>query len=69
MTALVMSDPGLRTHVEPRARVTTRDHDGFIQPVHYHHLNDEALERLIAGDGLFRIEGREPGVNYQRLEK
>jgi radical SAM superfamily enzyme YgiQ (UPF0313 family) len=61
MTALVMSDPGLRAHVEPH------HHDGFIQPVHYHHLDDDALERLIAGDRLFRIEGRDPGVNYQRL--
>jgi len=62
-----MGDPDLRQHVERRAREKTRDHDGFIHPVHYHHLDDEALERLIAGDPLFRIEGREPGVNYQRL--
>lgn len=67
MTAMVIGDPDLRQHVEPRAREKTRDHDGFIHPVHYHHLDDSALERLIAGDPLFRVEGRDPGVNYQRL--
>jgi radical SAM superfamily enzyme YgiQ (UPF0313 family) len=61
MTALVTADADLRKHVEPP------DHVGFVRPVHYHHLDDAALERLIAGDPLFRIEGREPGVNYERV--
>ena len=61
MTDQVTADPELRRYVEPP------DHAGFARPVFYHHLDDAALERLIAADPLFRIEGREPGVNYERV--
>lgn len=61
MTPLVMSSPNLRRHIDPP------DPDDPIRPHHYHHLDDDALERLIANDPLFRVEGRERGVNYERL--
>ncbi|MBN1918339.1 MAG: cobalamin-dependent protein [Verrucomicrobia bacterium] len=62
LAARVMADPKLRAHIDPTGR------DGFLRAVHYHHLDDDALEHLIAGDPLFRVEGRERGVNYERLE-
>jgi len=60
--AQIAADRELHRHVEPH---DAADH---IHPGFYHHLDDAAVERLIAADPLFRIEGREPGVNYQRIE-
>jgi radical SAM superfamily enzyme YgiQ (UPF0313 family) len=57
----VLADAQLRRRIEPP------DRQDYAQPAFYHHLDDAALERLIAGDPLFRIEGREPGVNYERV--
>jgi radical SAM superfamily enzyme YgiQ (UPF0313 family) len=59
----VLADPDLRRRLEPP------DPPDCACPVFYHHLDDAALERLIAGDPLFRIEGREPGVNYERIQE
>ena len=59
----VLADPDLRRRLEPP------DPPDYAQAAFYHHLDDAALERLIAGDPLFRIEGREPGVNYERIQE
>jgi hypothetical protein len=42
------------------------DDASMIRPVFYNQIDSERLKVLIAGDGLFRIEGTEKGVNYTR---
>jgi len=58
---VVQGDAALRRHVEPA------DPPDGVHPAFYHQLDDATIERLIAGDRLFRIEGLDPGVNYQRV--
>ena len=41
----------------------------FIKPVFYRHPLSEDMVHRIADDPLFRVEGIEPGTNYQRFQK
>jgi hypothetical protein len=38
----------------------------LVRPVFYNHISPERLKKLMACDGIFRIEGIEKGVNYSR---
>ena len=61
VTAVILKDKSLQ------ARLTgNREDRTFIQPVFYNHIESERLRDLLAGDPLFRIEGRDVDVNYNR---
>jgi len=61
--AQLATAPELRRFLEPA------EPTDYVRPVFYQHLEEATIEDLIAGDPLFRIEGREPGVNYQRVSR
>lgn len=62
ITEIIMRDGELRKnlsgHIEDRT---------FIEPVFYSHVDISRLEKLIRGEKIFRIEGPEKSVNYQRV--
>jgi hypothetical protein len=41
----------------------------MIKPVFYNHIVAEKLEELIEGEKIFKIAGREKGVNYSNVLK
>ena len=43
------------------------DDSSMIRPVFYNHISDKRLEELISGDKIFKIAGREKGVNYSNV--
>ena len=43
------------------------DDSSMIKPVFYSHVSAERLEELISGDSIFKIAGREKGVNYSNV--
>lgn len=43
--------------------------DGALFPVFYQKFSDEEVRRIIGNDNLFKIEGEEKGVNYQKTLK
>jgi hypothetical protein len=44
-----------------------RDNDDCLAPIFYHQLDSQAVREMIREDPLFRIEGFEKTVNYQRI--
>jgi hypothetical protein len=62
ITKIIMKDGLLRKDLTGEI-----DDDSLIRPVFYNRISAEKLEKLIRGEELFRIEGLEKGVNYQRL--
>ena len=44
------------------------DDRSMIMPVFYNHVSAERLEELIQGDTIFKIAGREKGVNYSNVK-
>ena len=46
---------------------TLKEKDDFLTPLFYHQLDLEYVRGLIGDDKLFKIEGFEKTVNYQRI--
>ena len=44
-----------------------RSNEDFLLPIFYNQLDLPTVRQLIQGDPLFKIEGFEKTVNYQRL--
>jgi len=44
------------------------DDRSMIKPVFYNHVSIERLEELIEGENIFKIAGREKGVNYSHVK-
>jgi len=42
--------------------------ENLIKPVFYNHINLEQLSQIVEFDPIFRIDGADKGVNYNRLE-
>lgn len=62
ITKIVSSDSALRHHIIARQKDPS-----FIQPVFYNRIPTDRLKELLQGDPLFRIEGIEQSVNYNRI--
>jgi radical SAM superfamily enzyme YgiQ (UPF0313 family) len=60
---LIKNNPELQKNLNP----PYSDMENFLEPIFYHQLDQNVLERLIADNDLFRIAGVTPGVNYQLL--
>ena len=61
ITNIIRKDEKLRGDI-----IGLADDGRMVRPVFYNHIGPERLRELIAGDGIFRIEGIEKGVNYSR---
>lgn len=61
LSRMFESDPSLASTL-----IGQGDSHGIVRPVFYNRIPLERLREAIGGDGLFRIEGFEKGVNYQR---
>jgi radical SAM superfamily enzyme YgiQ (UPF0313 family) len=64
ITKIIFQDKFLRKNLTGQV-----EDDTLIKPVFYNHVGVERLRELIGGDDLFRIEGLEKEVNYQRLRR
>lgn len=62
ITRIIQQDKSLKAYLSGNTSGSI-----FINPVFYNHVTTEKLSRLINGDPLFRIEGLEKGVNYNRI--
>jgi radical SAM superfamily enzyme YgiQ (UPF0313 family) len=62
ITKIIQRDEQLKANL-----LGNSDDDSMIRPVFYNQIPSERLKFLIAGDGLFMIEGTEKGVNYTRI--
>jgi anaerobic magnesium-protoporphyrin IX monomethyl ester cyclase len=62
ITNIIMRDEALKKYLIGHVEDKT-----LLKPVFYNQVSVERLRELINGDDLFRIEGIEKGVNYQRL--
>jgi radical SAM superfamily enzyme YgiQ (UPF0313 family) len=62
ITRSIFSDTNLREHI-----IGAGDDVTLVKPVFYNHIGVETLEQFIGGDSVFRIEGIEKGVNYNRV--
>ena len=63
VTQTVMKDSSL----QPYLLGATND-GSMIKPVFYNHVIAERLEELIEGEKIFKIAGREKGVNYSNVK-
>ncbi len=52
----------------PPAGIVAGDDPDYVRPVYYSWMTQDDCRELIAGDGLFRIEGLERRSNYERLQ-
>jgi hypothetical protein len=57
-----MKDQSLRKNLTGDIEDST-----LLKPVFYNQISVDRLRELIGGDVMFRVEGFEKGVNYQRL--
>jgi len=64
VTQIVMKDSALQPYL-----LGATDDRSMIQPVFYNHVSDATLEGLISGDTIFKIAGREKGVNYSNVNQ
>lgn len=62
ITDIIMRDEKLRRNI-----IGLPEDGRLVRPVFYNQISPERLGQLIAGDGIFRIEGIEKGVNYSRV--
>ncbi|MHC1591262.1 MAG: B12-binding domain-containing radical SAM protein, partial [Candidatus Helarchaeales archaeon] len=46
-----------------------KENENFLEPIFYNGLSIEYVQQLIGDDDIFRIEGLEAGVNYQRINQ
>ncbi|MFX0099430.1 MAG: B12-binding domain-containing radical SAM protein [Candidatus Hodarchaeota archaeon] len=63
LTSIVWNDPALRNNF---SRKWTKN-ENFIKPIFFNQVDLEYIKSLVEGDDLFRIEGFQQNVNYQRL--
>jgi tRNA A37 methylthiotransferase MiaB len=63
VTQTVMKDSTLRPYL-----LGATDDMAMIKPVFYNHVSAERVEELIEGDAIFKIAGREKGVNYSNVK-
>lgn len=63
VTQTVMKDSTLRPYL-----IGAADDGSMIKPIFYNHVSAERLEELIEGDSIFKIAGREKGVNYSNVK-
>lgn len=63
VTETVIKDSTLHPHL-----LGATDDRSMIKPVFYNHVNAKRLEELIRGDNIFKIAGREKGVNYSNVK-
>jgi len=63
ITRTILNDAKLRENL-----MGAEDDATLLTPVFYNQIGGETLEQLIGGDSVFRIEGIERGVNYNRVE-
>lgn len=61
LSKLILSDKNLQMNLN--RSLTTNEI--FLEPIFYNHLKQNQIEKLIAGDDLFKISGLTEGVNYQ----
>jgi radical SAM superfamily enzyme YgiQ (UPF0313 family) len=62
ITKIIMKDQSLRKNLTGDIEDST-----LLKPVFYNQISVDRLRELIGGDVMFRVEGFEKGVNYQRL--
>jgi radical SAM superfamily enzyme YgiQ (UPF0313 family) len=62
ITKIIMKDESLKKNLTGDIEDST-----LLKPVFYNQTGIDRLRELIGGDEMFRIEGLEKGVNYQRL--
>jgi tRNA A37 methylthiotransferase MiaB len=62
ITKIIMKDSTLYPYL-----LGATDDRSMIEPVFYNHVNAERLEELIQGDTIFKIAGKEKGVNYSNV--
>jgi radical SAM superfamily enzyme YgiQ (UPF0313 family) len=62
ITKIIMKDPALKNNLMGDIEDTI-----LLKPVFYNQIGICRLKELIGGDEMFRIEGLEKAVNYQRL--
>jgi tRNA A37 methylthiotransferase MiaB len=63
VTQTIMKDSALQPYLLGAADDMT-----MIKPVFYNHVRPERLEGLLQGDTIFRIAGKEKGVNYSNVK-
>jgi hypothetical protein len=63
VTQTVIKDSALQPYL-----LGATDDRSMIQPVFYNHVDTKRLEELIQGDNIFKIAGREKGVNYSHVK-
>lgn len=63
VTQTVMKDNSLRPYL-----LGATDDGSMIKPVFYNHIVADRLEELIEGEKIFKIAGREKGVNYSHVK-
>jgi radical SAM superfamily enzyme YgiQ (UPF0313 family) len=63
ITRIIQKDKSLKAHLSGSISGAN-----LINPFFYNHVTTEKLTSLIDDDPLFRIEGLEKGVNYNRIE-
>ncbi|MBI5101891.1 MAG: cobalamin B12-binding domain-containing protein [Nitrospirae bacterium] len=61
VTSIIRRDPSLMSRLSG-----SLEDPSMIHPVFYNHMDSGRLRELIDGDPIFRIEGRDKGVNYTR---
>ncbi len=61
LSKLISSDKNLQM----RLSRSLAQNENFLEPIFYHHLEQNQLKSLFAGDDLFKIAGLTEGVNYQ----
>jgi len=63
ITDTIMKDKTLHPYL-----LGATDDRSMIKPVFYNQVSAERLEELIRDDTIFRIAGREKGVNYSNVK-
>ncbi|MHA2049955.1 MAG: radical SAM protein, partial [Promethearchaeota archaeon] len=65
LARLIKEDPSLQKQLNK----PYTDDENFLAPIFYRQLSQETIEELIEDDGLFKIAGISPGVNYQEINR
>jgi radical SAM superfamily enzyme YgiQ (UPF0313 family) len=64
ITKIIMKDESLKNNLVGHIEDST-----LLKPVFYNQISIDRLRELIGSDEMFRIEGLEKGVNYERLRR
>lgn len=62
ITHLIEKNPAMQKQLTRQYK----ENEDYLTPIFYSQHSKEDIEKLISGDGLFKIPGITPGVNYQQ---